>query len=272
MEVVEGIGPIYRQKLSKVINAAKSGITPDLVCKTLGVDRQEAGRLLSRWSRAGWLQRIKRGFYVSIPVESSPNALAIENPWIVVSNIYSPGYIGGFSAIKHWNLSEQIFETTTFFTTKNVKARNIKFSNIRIHLKAIKSERIFGTKPIWVGSNKILVSDPSRTIVDLFDDPSLAGGMTVVRDLFAEYLASEHKNVSLLIDYANRLGNKAVFKRMGFLIETLGGENQEVLDSIQGKISKGYSKFDPTIENTKFIRRWNLSVPAYWYKGHGRKK
>lgn len=272
MNVVEGIGPIYRQKLSKVINAAKGGITSDVVCKTLGVDRQEAGRLLSRWSRAGWLQRIKRGFYVSIPVESSPNALAIENPWVVVSNIYSPGYIGGFSAIKHWNLSEQIFETTTFFTTKKVKQRQVRLSNIRVNLKTIKFDKIFGTKSVWVGSSKILVSDPSRTMVDLLDDPHLAGSMTVVRELFEQYLESEYKNVSLLIEYASKLGNKVVFKRLGFLLELISREKPELLEAIQKKISKGYSKFDPAVENAKFIRRWNLSVPIYWQEEYGRKK
>src|ERR1700677_2413470 len=130
MSDIKGIGTVSRGKLSKAINSSKGGLTPRSVSEALGVSRQEAGRLLSRWSDAGWLQRIKRGFYISIPVESSPDRLAIENPWVVVSKIFSPGYIGGFSAIKHWDFSEQIFETITFYTTKKIKDRHPRYSGL----------------------------------------------------------------------------------------------------------------------------------------------
>lgn len=269
--IAKGIGPRYRQKLAKVVNASRSGITPETVSRTLGVTPQEAGRLLSRWARAGWLQRIKRGFYVSIPVEGEPGVLAIENPSVVVSKIYSPGYLGGFSAIKHWNLSEQIFETIMFFTTKKIKERHPHLSNIKVQLKTIKSAKLFGTKPFWVESTKIQISDPSKTIVDLFDDPQIVGGMTVVRDVFEQYLESEHKNIHLLLDYAKRIGNRAVFKRLGFLLEIVRPMEVDALLFARKNISKGYSKFDPMIDNDKFIRSWNLSVPRSWMKEYGRK-
>lgn len=272
MNRVEGIGRNSRLKLSKVISISKGGITPSTVSKALNVSSQEAGRLLSRWENAGWLQRVKRGFYISIPVESFPGQLAIENPWAIVSKIYSPGYIGGFSAIKYWDLSEQIFETIIFFTTKKVKARNPEHIGIKLQLKTIKPSKLFGTKTVWVDSVKIQVSDPSRTMIDFLDDPPIGGGMTVIRDFFNSYLESKHKNISRLIEYADLLGNKTVFKRLGFLCETLNTVDEKTLADIKFKISKGYSKFDPSISNTKIIRRWNLQIPVSWAKVYDRKK
>jgi predicted transcriptional regulator of viral defense system len=272
MSEAAGIGSKYREKLSKVIRASKDGITSEIVAKTLNVNKQEAGRLLARWSKTGWLRRIKRGFYVSVPFEFGPNQLAIENPWVVVSKIFSPGYIGGFSAIKHWDLSEQIFETTVFFTTKKIHTREPKYSGLKIRLKSIDKSKLFGTKTVWFNSSKLLVSDPSKTIVDILDEPSIVGGMTIVRDFFQSYLDSEFKNINLLIEYAGKMKNETIFKRLGFLIELIMPNEKLLLDKIKKNISSGYSKFDPSVENKRIIKRWNLKVPVSWLGTDDRKK
>lgn len=266
MSKVEGIGKQSRLRLAKVISNSKEGVTPALVERVLKVNKQEAGRLLARWEKAGWLQRIKRGFYVSIPVESSPGELAIENPWAIVSNIFSPGYIAGFSAIKHWDLSEQLFETVIYFTTKKTNILNLNYSGIKIHLKSIKPEKFFGTKTVWIDSVKVQVSDPSRTMIDFLDDPSLAGGMTVVKDFFNNYLESKYKNIPLLIQYAEKFGNRTVFKRLGFLCEVTNAVDAVTIEKMRLKISKGYSNFDSVKSTTRIVSRWNLKVPVSWIK------
>ena len=115
------IGTEYRRKLAKVMVLAKGIITPALVSKCLNVSSQEAGRLLSRWNRQGWVKRIKQGVYIPIAVDDLTGKLTVEDSWVLADRLFAPGYIGGFSAVKHWDFSEQIFETTTFFTTKQVK-------------------------------------------------------------------------------------------------------------------------------------------------------
>src|SRR6266852_9041303 len=65
------------------------------------------------------------------------------------------------------------------------------------------------------GKVKINVSDPTRTILDLLDTPALGGGIRSVLDMLKSYLASSHCDRQLLIRYADQLGNKAVFKRLG---------------------------------------------------------
>ena len=261
-----GIGTEYRRKLAKVIALAKGIITPTLVSKCLNVSLQEAGRLLSRWNRQGWVKRIKQGVYIPITVDDLTGELTVEDPWVLADRLFAPGYIGGFSAVKHWDFSEQIFETTTFFTTKQVKDRHLIVGSTRFHLKTIASYKIFGTKPVWRENTKVLVSDPSKTIVDLLDDPSLVGGMRVVKDIFLEYKASNFFELDLLIAYAQKIGNKTVLKRLGFLMEILG--LYEIIDKygLLKKISKGYSLFDPGVKNTSIVRKWNLKVPAIWKK------
>ncbi len=268
----KGIGPEYRQKLAQVIKAAKGIITPQLVADTLKVSQQEGGRLLSRWSASGWVKKVKRGIYLPISVEDVRANHAIEEPWLVVSKIYSPGYIGGFSAIKHWDLSEQIFETVTFLTIKVVAKRDPVIGGIRVVLKTINPKKNFGTKTVWIDNVKILVSDPSKTIADFLDNPNLAGGMRVVLDLFEEYRNSEYFDLPLLVSYCERIGNKTTLKRLGFLLETMGFTEEIKKLSLEKKLSKGYSKFDPLVDNDVIISKWRLKVPKIWKTKYDRKR
>jgi hypothetical protein len=45
-----------------------------------------------------------------------------------------------------------------------------------------------------------------------------------VADMVHEYFTSEHRDDELLVTHADRLGNHAVFKRLGFVLEHLGVE------------------------------------------------
>ena len=269
---IKGIGSVYRKKLTKVISSSEGIFTPNIVAKTLGVSRQEAGRVLSRWSKQKWVKRLKRGVYVPVTLEDETGELTDEDPIVLVEQLFHPGYIAGFSAVKHWDLSEQIFETTTYFTSRRVKDCSPTVGTHKFQLKTIRNSKIFGIKFMWIENKKIPVSDPTKTIVDLLDDPTIVGGMRIVRDIFCEYKESKYYDLQLLISYAERLGNKTGIKRLGFLMEILGLK-QEIVDlDMFNKISKGYSLFDPMLKNPFIIRRWNLRVPKNWRAEYDRKK
>ena len=204
MKQLSGIGGKSRRRLKTIIEASNGVLTPELASNTLSLSRMESARLLARWCNAGWLKRIKQGVYWSIPLEANPNDIAIEDSWIIAENLFSPGYIGGFSAIKHWDLSEQIFEPVVYLTTNLVTNRNVAFGGIKFKLKTIKPYKVFGTKTVWRNSTKIKVSNPTKTIIDFFDDPISGGGMRAIEDFFIEYWESKYKNVDLLIEYATK--------------------------------------------------------------------
>ena len=272
MKTLAGIGKKSRNRLKAVIEASGGLLTPKFVSEVLSLSRFEAARLLSRWNRAGWLKRIKRGVYLPVQLETDPNEVAIEDSWQIAENIFSPGYIAGFSAIKYWDLSEQIFENTVYFTTKQVPSRTVVYGGIKFKLKTIRPYKVFGTKTIWRDSIKIQVSDPSKTIIDLLDDPVSGGGMRAIRDFFTEYWESKHCNIGLLIDYVKKMKNKAIFKRLGFLLEIDDLLDAKTTDLFKKRISSGYSNFDTTMKNIHFIRKWNLKIPSSWKEEYDLKR
>ena len=272
MSKLSGIGSKSRKRLKAVIEASDSVLIPELVSRTLSLSRSESARLLSRWHNAGWLKRVKRGVYWTVPLEFDPNEMAIEDSWIIAESLFSPGYIGGFSAIKHWDFSEQIFESTVYLTTKLVAKRNPVFSGIKFKLKTIKPYKIFGIKTVWRNSTKVKVSNPTKTIVDFLDNPVFGGGMRVTEDFFIEYWKSEHRDIDLLIQYAKKMKNKTIFKRLGFLLETRNLVDSDIIESLRKKISSGYSEFDPSVKSRHILRRWNLKISRAWKKEYDRKK
>jgi predicted transcriptional regulator of viral defense system len=83
-------------------------------------------------------------------------------------------------------------------------------------------------------------------------------------DMLMNYMKSENKNVDLLIEYAKRLGNGAVFKRLGFLLERYSSDHKTAIDVCAAHITKGIAKLDPALKATKIISRWRIWVPDQW--------
>ena len=270
--MLAGIGKTGRKRLSKVLEGNPKVITSAIVAKVLSIPSKEANRMLSRWCNSGWLYRVKRGAYISVPIDSVTSNIILEEPFVIAESIYHPGYVGGFSAIKYWDLTEQIIETIYYFSTKQLKERNPIYGSIKFKIKTVKKNKVFGTKTIWYGSKKVKISDPTKTIVDILDDPKLVGGMTVVYDVFNEYIETEYCDFKMLIKYAERMNNKTIFKRLGFMIDVKFKEMPEEFLDIKEKISSGYSNFDPLVNCKFIINKWKLKVPASWKKEYDRKK
>ena len=272
MSDLAGIGKIGRARLSKVLERNPGTINAKDIAKLLDLTSTEANRVLSRWCTNGWLYRVKRGVYIPVPMDSTSSDILIEEPFLIAESLYSPGYVAGFSAVKHWDLSEQIIETVYYFSTKQVKERSPVYGATRFQIKTIKEDRLFGTKTIWHGSKKVKVSDPTKTIVDVLDDPKLVGGMSVVYDIFQEYSESKHRDFKLLLEYANTIGNKTIFKRLGFMINVRLDNIPIEFRNLNQRISSGYSNFDPATDGKFIVEKWKLKVPASWKKEYDRKK
>jgi len=268
METISGLGKIDRRRLSETIRGTKGSISVSEAAKILGVSASDAAKMLARWASKGWLSRVKRGIYVPIPLESRTPDMPLEDTWLIAERLFSPCYIGGWSAAEYWGLTEQIFRTIVVMTTQKPRDRKPTFKGTSFLIRTIPEKAMFGLKPVWRKEVKVFVSDPARTIVDMLSDPQLGGGIRSVVDIFKNYLKSENKNTNLLIEYASRLGNGAAFKRLGFLLERFGPDEGQAIEACRSMLTKGNSKLDPKLAGEKLITRWKLWVPKNWVEEH----
>ncbi len=252
-----------KSKLAAVINATGDIIHIEDVENALSVSRTKAAKLLSRWAAQGLLRRVGSGAYISVHIALHDSQQVIEDPWILVPALFNPAYIGGRTAAEHWDLTEQIFRDILVYTARPVRQKTFDIQGIVFSLKHIKSQQIFGTKTIWRSQSRVLVSDIHRTIIDMLDDPAAGGGIQHVSDCFSRYMQLKKCNPKLLCDYAEQLGNGAVFKRLGFLAECESG-NESLLEAAKSRLTKGYAKLDPALNCPRLVTRWRLRVPETW--------
>ena len=264
MNRLSGIGKIDRVRIAAIIRGTKGTISVNDASDILSISATDAAKMLSRWAKKGWMSRIKRGLYVPVPLESRTAELSLEDPWLIAARIYGPCYIGGWSAAEYLDLTEQVFNTIVVMTIQKPRDRNPIIKGTRFLLRTIPEKAMFGLKPVWRGQVRISVSDSTRTIIDVLNDPALGGGMRSVKDMFIKYLRSDNKRLDLLIDYADLFGNGAVFKRLGFLLETMMPDETEAREQCSKRLTAGNAKLDPKLNNSKLITRWRLWVPETW--------
>ena len=258
--------PRSRARLAKVINAAGEVVRIEDVAETLDLTRIQAAKLLSRWAGQGWLRRVGPGAYVPVPLELLDSEQVLQDPWILVPELFAPAYIGGWSAAEYWELTEQIFRDIFVFTARPVRKKEVVVQNARFALKHIGEAELFGTKAVWRGRTRVAVSDVHRTIVDMLDDPAVGAGIQHVSDCFTQYLRRDDCDVGTLIEWADRLGNGAVYKRLGFLAERRSG-GEPFAEAAKARLTAGHAKLDPAIDCPNLVTRWRLRVPSSWI-GH----
>ena len=251
-------------RLAAVIKAAGDVVQTDDVIQALGLSRTQASKQLSRWASQGWLRRVGKGIYFPVQLTLLDAEQVVEDPWVLVPPLFDPSYIGGRTAAEYWDLTEQIFRDLVVFTAQTVRKHEVEQQNTIYVLKHVAEDMIFGTKTVWRGQTKISVSDIHRTIIDIVADPALGGGIQHVADCLEQYLRNSESDLAKLISYAERLGNGAVFKRLGFLAEraSLGSK---LADMCRGHLTKGNAKLDPAYECPRLVTRWRLWVPESWY-------
>jgi predicted transcriptional regulator of viral defense system len=228
-----------RAKLAKLLRETKGTVSAEQAAASLGVTPREAAKTLARWARQGRLSRVRRGLYVPVPLEAGTGDVALEEPWIIAERLFNPCYVGGWSAAEHWGLTEQIFRSVLVMTTKKPRKRKLVIKGTTFVLRTIQSDSFFGTKPVWRGQVKVNVSDSTRTVLDILDDPALGGGARPMTDVFRNYLGSKSKDLPLLISYAERLGHGAVDDLLPQTRCGLGAVGERGGTALRGKLRQG---------------------------------
>jgi predicted transcriptional regulator of viral defense system len=260
---VPGLSESNRARLSVLHRALPGPFTADDAARALGTSRPEAARLVGYLASKGWLSRIRRGLFTVVPLEAEAPASWRADPWLVAARVFEPCYIGGWSACEHWGLTEQLFRSIVVVTTRPQRAARQAIQGSEFLVAVRQATSMFGTRPVWRGRERVGVSDPSRTVIDVLDDPGLGGGIRHVADVLVEYLDSPHRDDELLIRYGDQLGNRAVFKRLGYLVEQLETDSSELVTTCFERRSAGLAKLDPTIDDDgRITNRWRLRINA----------
>lgn len=265
MDITNGFTRGISEKNRKILTALHRGtsgpFTPLEAAVVLKLDINRAQRFLAYLAKAGWLTRIRRGLYTTVSLDVIEPSAWQEDPWIIAAKVFSPFYIGGWSACEYWGLTDQVFKETVVISGRTTRVNRTEIQGVPFYVKTAKKDKIFGTETVWRGQTRAYVSDPARTIVDILDDPKIGGGIRHIADIIKAYTTHERRDDSLLIRYINKLGNRTVFKRLGYLLEVMKLGDVTIIETCHKEISSGTSLLDPSAPRKgRFTRRWNLRI------------
>ncbi len=256
-----GISGRNRQVLMALSRAFPGPFDAAQAASVLEIDKRRTRRLLAALTDGGWLARVRRGWYILVPIEASEPAEWREDPWVIAAALFAPGYLGGWSAVEHWDLTDQIFRTIYVVAGRTIRPRRQTIQGTDFIIRTVPEGTLFGTRRVWRRQVPVNVSDPHRTVIDILDIPASGGGALHMAEVVEAYFESEYVDTARLLEYDDRLGRGTVFKRLGYVVERGGMADADFVEDCRSRITAGISRIEPDRPSTgPIVSRWNLRV------------
>lgn len=173
-----------------------------------GADGAYARLSLHRLKEKGYVSELMRNRYT-----------AQKDPLVVASRIVWPSYISLWSAIRHYNLTEQLPHDVWVITTRKSSRKDIRFGGAKIIFVHTKPKHFFGYTKAMIGGFETFVAEPEKAIIDgmLFRKISFSELASIIRGNIGRRLHAKK-----LASFAIETGNKSLVKRLGYLLDALG--------------------------------------------------
>jgi predicted transcriptional regulator of viral defense system len=225
-----------------------------------GLRPKSARNFAAQLVRRGIATRLKPGLFILVPFELGREREYSGNPYVVAREIAGGEeyFISHASAMDLHGMVTQPRLIVYTSTTKLTRPRTILGTEFRfVHTKP---RHFFGITDHWVEkTEKVRVSDPDRTVIDGLKHPDYCGGFSEVAKGF--WMRREIFQPKRLVDYALQLGVGAVYRRLGFLLETCEVQAPDEIARLRSKITATYHVLDPVLPaGGKFSSRWRLRL------------
>jgi len=230
------------------------------ICKLAGIAGNYAHNVVSLLEKEARLVRLERGTYLYVPEGFEGNWAG--NTYLIASHLVQPYAISYWSALNHWHFTEQIPSTVFIQTTVRKFYSERVILGVKYKLVTLGKNKFYGLATVWDKSHKIQMTGKEKTIVDCLDHPEYCGGIIeVVKGLHSGFVSGADKlDMNKVINYALKIDNKTVVKRLGYLFEVLNiSVPEKKLFKMKAAIGKGYSLLDTTLPDTgKLNSHWRL--------------
>jgi len=191
--------------------------------------------------RRKWLQRLEKGKYLIVPLSAGMEGHHTQNELIIASHLISPYYISYWTALSYYGYTDQPSRTVYIATTKQKRPVNI--NGLTYRFVQLQAHKFFGNAQVWIGEKRVNMAEKEKAIIDALDHPGLSGG--VIQVIKGLWRGREELNLNKLVDEALRMGNRAITKRLGYLLQRIGLGTEEHLAKLKKKLSAGYAVLDP---------------------------
>ncbi len=207
--------------------------------------------ILFRMEDRGFIERIEKGKYLIIPLGSEKGKYTLHE-FVIGSYLVEPSAISYWSALHYYGMTEQIPSTVFVQTPTRKKKSWINIFGLNYRIVRIKKEKFYGLRKEWIEETPVNIADKEKTIIDCLDKPQYSGGIIEV----AKALKTGSMDYNRLNEYALKMDNSAVVRRLGYLFDRMSLP----VDPPHLK-SKKYLLLDPTMPPKGFNdSKWRLII------------
>lgn len=185
----------------------------------LNVPTAKAYEALRRLKREGLIRSVEAGKYLLLGYQPER---VLSNPHFIATRLVHPAYISYWSALHFHGLTEQVPRTVFVATTR--RHRRLDFDNTAFVFVHMAPHKFFGYQRESIADLPVLVAEVEKALVDALDQLRYAGGLVEVAKAF--YEARERVDLERLVAYANRMRNRSLCSRLGYLFEQFGQPTQ----------------------------------------------
>jgi predicted transcriptional regulator of viral defense system len=216
------LGPNENRLLLTLAEKSISVFTSEEAQKILDTTHSSVKHILMNLASKGRLQRIEKGKYLLIPEVAGIEGFWAEEPWVIVPHLVKEYYVGFWTAMNFWGMTEQIPYTVFVATTKQKKKSSLKFGGQRFQFVTLSEKKFFGFIEEKTGKNTFNISSKEKTIVDGLMHPEYCGGIPEVSKVM--WNARQEVDWKTVLEMAGQVGVNVVLKRLGYLLDALGIE------------------------------------------------
>jgi len=253
-----GISPREEEFIAAIGSSGKRVFTVSDAAKLLSTSNVITSKIIHRLVKKKKLQRIEKAKYLLIPPEAWKAGEYTEEGIIIASQLIKPYYLSYWTALSFYGWTEQPSRTIFVATTKIKKP--VELQGMKIRFVKLNPKRYFGFEEHWVGNQKVVVAEKEKTIIDCLDQPRYCGEIVEV----AKGLWNGRKelNYSKLLEYALKMKNGAVIKRLGYLLDVLEINKPKIRKELLKSKTPNFAVLDPGHKEStgEPNKEWNLTV------------
>ncbi len=260
------IGPREADLITQLHETGKPIFMLKDASKLTGLSGQNLQNLIQRMAKKSLIVRLRSGLYAIVPFEMGHTKEYMPNPYLIARGIAQQQlddeggyYISHASAMDiHQMVTQPQF--VVYVTTNRQVKLHPTVMGTEYRFVTAQKKHFFGFKKLWIDkSQMVYVSDLEKTVLDGLKMPEYCGGISEVAKGF--WMKRDKIKITKLIDYAEQMDIGAVYRRLGFLLETYEAATIDELDRLQRKLTKTYALLDPTLSETgNYLSRWRLNL------------